>query len=369
MLLPLALLGAGAFLTPAAVRGQEFLRGDLNSDGRLSTSDYLMLRRFLFSGELPPSCGDTGDADDSGRLDITDGIFLLNRLFLGGPPLPAPYPEAGSDLTPDDLDCASYDVSAPATSADLLRVGDAEGAPGSTVSIPVYVTAVKGEIEAFQLVLSYDQSFFTADRRLFFDGSFYEEAQSQGLLESFRVATDQIAPGMLVVSFIPHLSEDGFELPPGPETLVFNLSGTISETATPGTVVDLEPVVETGAGPHDLRNELTRQGEASFFSTIPQTEGGVLRIVIDQTFFRRGDADASGAVNITDAEYTLNYLFLGGPAPSCLDAADADDSGDLNITDPIHTLTFLFLGGSTMPPPYSEPGDDPSPDDLDCVSS
>ena len=49
--------------------------------------------------------------------------------------------------------------------------------------------------------------------------------------------------------------------------------------------------------------------------------------------FFRGDADNSGAVNITDGIFVLNFLFLGGPDPSCMDAADADDSGATNITD------------------------------------
>jgi len=42
--------------------------------------------------------------------------------------------------------------------------------------------------------------------------------------------------------------------------------------------------------------------------------------------FRRGDSDAKGGVpNITDGIFVLNYLFLGGPTPTCLEAADADN--------------------------------------------
>ena len=43
--------------------------------------------------------------------------------------------------------------------------------------------------------------------------------------------------------------------------------------------------------------------------------------------FLRGDATADGNLNLTDAVFTLNHLFLGGPAPDCADAADADDNG------------------------------------------
>jgi len=86
--------------------------------------------------------------------------------------------------------------------------------------------------------------------------------------------------------------------------------------------------------------------------------------------FRRGDSDNNGAVNITDAINTLNWLFQGNtPAPTCLDAADADDNGDTNITDAIFTLAFLFSGGVVPPDPHHAIcGPDPTDDALaDCV--
>ena len=81
--------------------------------------------------------------------------------------------------------------------------------------------------------------------------------------------------------------------------------------------------------------------------------------------FFRGDADGKGSIEITDAIYLLSYLFLGGPAPSCPDAADADDNGQLEITDAIAVLSYLFLGG--RPPAAPGPmtcGPDPTADDL-----
>jgi hypothetical protein len=84
--------------------------------------------------------------------------------------------------------------------------------------------------------------------------------------------------------------------------------------------------------------------------------------------FRRGDADGSGRMDLSDAVGLLNYLFLGAPAPACQDAADADDDGRLNITDVVYSLGYQFLGS----PPPSAPGpdacgSDPTPDALpDC---
>ncbi len=81
--------------------------------------------------------------------------------------------------------------------------------------------------------------------------------------------------------------------------------------------------------------------------------------------FRRGDTDGNGSGEITDVIATLAYLFLGGEAVPCPDAADADDNGELEITDAIRTLGYLFLGGTepASPGPLTC-GRDPSPDAL-----
>jgi hypothetical protein len=95
---------------------------------------------------------------------------------------------------------------------------------------------------------------------------------------------------------------------------------------------------------------------------------GFLGIVANARLFRRGDSDGNGMTNLTDAITTLNYLFLGGDAPACLDAVDANDDGLLNLTDATYTLNFLFLEGPRPPAPGDRPGNDPTPDALECGS-
>jgi PKD repeat protein len=89
--------------------------------------------------------------------------------------------------------------------------------------------------------------------------------------------------------------------------------------------------------------------------------------------FHRGDANADGGINITDGIYVLNFLFLGGPAPPCREAANPNDDNAINITDGIYILNFLFLGGAapTAPGPTTQPcGPDPGgvTGDLGCDS-
>jgi len=85
--------------------------------------------------------------------------------------------------------------------------------------------------------------------------------------------------------------------------------------------------------------------------------------------FLRGDSNADGTVNISDALATLSYLFIGGDTVRCLDALDADDDGSIVITDAIFVLEFLFQGAEGIPEPYPAPGLDPTSDPFDCTDT
>jgi hypothetical protein len=93
---------------------------------------------------------------------------------------------------------------------------------------------------------------------------------------------------------------------------------------------------------------------------------GFVNVLPDGTLFIRGDSNGDGAVDLADARHTLGYLFLSGETPACHDAADANDDGSLSVTDPIATLGSLFLGIGPLPAPTGVPGEDPTPDGLEC---
>lgn len=81
--------------------------------------------------------------------------------------------------------------------------------------------------------------------------------------------------------------------------------------------------------------------------------------------FRRGDIDLDGRVAITDVIRLLEYMFRGGIAPQCFDAADGDDNGVVNLTDAVFLLDFLFRGGPWPPDPGPDIcGPDPTRDNL-----
>lgn len=86
--------------------------------------------------------------------------------------------------------------------------------------------------------------------------------------------------------------------------------------------------------------------------------------------FRRGDSNADGNFDISDAVYSLAALFTpGAPSPSCADAGDANDDGGYDISDAVYTLASLFTPGAPLPgAPHPTCGVDPTADTLDCAS-
>ncbi len=91
-----------------------FRRGEVNGDGDVDISDGIRLLFFLFGGAREPACLDAADADDSGKLELTDAIFSFLYLFSGGPAPPVPGPSAcGRDATDDDLGCATVPGNCP----------------------------------------------------------------------------------------------------------------------------------------------------------------------------------------------------------------------------------------------------------------
>jgi len=91
---------------------------------------------------------------------------------------------------------------------------------------------------------------------------------------------------------------------------------------------------------------------ATFLFTIVVTDGSnpatadtaSFDIVITDPFLC-ADADASGAVTISDAVYLINYIFAGGPAPNPVLAGDADCTGAVSISDAVYLINYIFAGG------------------------
>jgi hypothetical protein len=93
-----------------------------------------------------------------------------------------------------------------------------------------------------------------------------------------------------------------------------------------------------------------------------------------------GDANHDGTIDLADAVYLINYLFVGGPEPNPYESGDANGDGEADLADAVYLVNYLFIGG---PPPCSPIGilinydgckefqkgtaKDVTPPDQDCI--
>ena len=87
-----------------------FTRGDANQDGRVDLADGIKLLQIFYQGD-PVICQDACDHNDDGRFNFADAVASLHSSF-GNAPAPPP-PGLGScdqDPTDDLLDCGQYET-------------------------------------------------------------------------------------------------------------------------------------------------------------------------------------------------------------------------------------------------------------------
>jgi hypothetical protein len=131
-------------------------------------------------------------------------------------------------------------------------------------------------------------------------------------------------------------------------------------------------VTDLREGTHHITLTVTDSAGLKASATATLT---VARATLTQTVFHRGDANDDGLLDISDGIAVLGFLFTGGAAVDCKEAADANNDGRIDISDGVYDLAFAFLGGpSPLPPgpPGSPCGPDPDPPgsagDLGCQS-
>jgi hypothetical protein len=72
-----------------------------------------------------------------------------------------------------------------------------------------------------------------------------------------------------------------------------------------------------------------------------------------------GDANADQGVNVSDAVYVINYVFIGGNPPNPLESGDCNCDGAVNVSDAVWVINFVFIGGN-------EPCDTDGDGNSDC---
>jgi hypothetical protein len=61
--------------------------------------------------------------------------------------------------------------------------------------------------------------------------------------------------------------------------------------------------------------------------------------------FVPGDANGDGSINVSDAVFIINYVFVAGEAPSPLESGDANCDSSVNVSDAVYLINYIFVSG------------------------
>jgi PKD repeat protein len=215
-------------------------------------------------------------------------------------------------------------------------------------------------LQGFQVLGEYDPDFLT------YTGYSLEFSSSKALEPEFLQVNGGFGPFFEVGCIFDFaLPFDGRELLPSEDKRIINLIFDVPSGAPQGETTE----IHVGNNPDISR--VTNIFTVGGFSVFPKLRGSVIEVVPIRfplpRLFIRGDVDSNRVVDITDAITLLNFQFLGGTPPRCIDSGDILDQGSLTITSAITLLNFLFLGGAPPSVPFPSLGLDPTPDELaDC---
>ena len=288
----------------------DFVRGDANSDGRVTVADSLFLLGDLFWG-TQLSCEAAGDFDNDERVEFVDAVRILVFVTLGGDPPAAPFPDPGPDTTTDpdghQTSCDSYGGVSPVEDpAARLEVLPALATGGEDVHAVISVAASNSvRLGSLSGTIRVDADIF--------EDVLYDNRDPVGIqfltdlttgFRRGRVEENRIHFAMISNFHEPEWIEPGEEAP----VMAFTVC------LKPGTPAGEYPLVletaEFGRGIEYLRDE---QGNAEInedagLSIEPELVSGTLTVLADVEERRTCDVRPLGELNAA-------FRLIGATAP------------------------------------------------------
>ena len=231
---------------------------------------------------------------------------------------------------------------------DRIQVGEGE-ARAYENGIPV---TVRGSWNA--AIQGYSFSVWYNPRDLSAASVSYAGAPAEALLPEYFNSTLDAARGNMAAALLFEIS-DPFELvslPPSPDLL--QPLATVLFDVLPSAVPGPTPLrLAKSSGRYPIRNIFVDLGNA----IEPVLEDGTFRIL--PVRFRRGFVNRDARLDLSDAIFLINYIFLGGLEPECLPSANVNGDSRLDLSDSIWLIGYIFRGTAPPRDPFQECGDDP----------
>lgn len=98
--------------------------------------------------------------------------------------------------------------------------------------------------------------------------------------------------------------------------------------------------------PTDLMKLRFEASDLAMASTVEAAVDDVIVSSLICNYYSCGDANADGSVNVSDAVYIINYVFLGGEIPQPMASGNVNCDTSVNVSDAVYIINFVFVGGN-----------------------
>ncbi len=354
------LVGSSSFTTPSLASSQTFTydsfgnklgagpihrhQFDPNGDGLVDTADIFYLVNYIFLGGPPPRGQAgllSGDANEDGAVTTGDIFFFVNYLFLSGPAPSVPIRAlpSGDTMKPDKA------------VVDSVTVG-AVTATGNTVDVPVYIRDIIGttlgrdratgsKIQSFSIKVAYSPA--SAVSSVTFTRSGITASLSP--TAEFNPSTTQSVS--LVATFPEATSPIPLTASGTLGDMVAHLVFTLNGSATPGSTISLslDPSVTL------LANDGGSARESPADGTLALVDGAINIPTQMQALPRLGatteGAEATSGNRTASASNTPSETVLGMDKPIPPRPALFLTNGKLETTSIRRSPSALFYSATT----------------------
>ena len=241
----------------------------------------------------------------------------------------------------------------------MIGVGEVTVEPGSSFSLSV-IGDWQGLLAGYSFSIAFPSSAPIENLVVDVYGTLVGSIEAEYVQEQVNPDEGTIICGVLFDALPPF---DGQTVPSlgFPQEIAF-LLGEISSAAVEQEIV-FTP--QDGFGDPPIMNMFVLGTSSVIVTNLLQ---GMIEVTIPPVdpVFIRGDVNMDTYVDIADVIFHLDYTFLSGPLPICMDAGDANDDGISDISDAIFLLYYFFLAGPGPWVPFPDPGIDWTDDSLGC---